>query len=194
MKRISILCAAFTACALLSASGQDAATEERLNKLAGQIENLIEAQRVQQKNLEALAREIESLREQANKPTASYATSEDLKRIAENIKEVDRKRIEDAEKTSAQLSKLGQKLSTPVPPPKHSSSGSNQGSAVAEKPATEKGYPYTIRSGDTLSLIVQAYREKNIKITTDQILKANPGLKADRLKPGKEIWIPSPQS
>ncbi len=190
MKRISFLCVAITACGLLSARAQDAATEERLNKLSGQIENLIEAQRVQQKHIEALTKEIEGLREQASRPTGNYATTEDLKRVADSVKEVDRKRMEDAEKAAAQLNKLGQKLTAPLPPQKKT------GGPVAntEKPSTEKGYPYTIRSGDTLSVIVQAYREKNIKVTTDQILKANPGLKADRLRPGQEIWIPAPQS
>ena len=50
-----------------------------------------------------------------------------------------------------------------------------------------------IQSGDTLSAIVQAYKEKNIKVTVAQILKANPGLKAERLIVGTKIFIPAPQ-
>jgi len=34
-----------------------------------------------------------------------------------------------------------------------------------------------VQKGDTLSTIVQAYRDKNIKVSKDQILKANPDLK-----------------
>ena len=49
-----------------------------------------------------------------------------------------------------------------------------------------------IQSGDTLDAIVQAYKEKNIKVTVAQILKANPGLKAERLRVGQKIFIPAP--
>jgi len=39
---------------------------------------------------------------------------------------------------------------------------------------------------------VKAYAEKNIKVTTEQILKANPGLDPNRLRVGKKIFIPAP--
>src|SRR5437867_2592323 len=68
----------------------------------------------------------------------------------------------------------------------------NQLSGKATKP--EKGFEYVVQSGDTLLAIVKAYREKNVKVTQDEILKANPGLVATRLKVGQKIWIPAPQS
>jgi len=198
MKRISLSLLLVATGFVFSAFGQDAATEERLNKLSGQIEDLIASQRAQQKQLEALSKEIDSLREHANKPTATYATPDDLKKLADAIREVDRKRMEDAEKVAAQLGKLGKTLaSTPSTPPKRekTNSSNNSETTSTDKPAKdEKGYPYTIQQGDTLSVIVQAYREKNIKVTSDQILKANPGLKADKLRVGQKIWIPAPQA
>lgn len=51
-----------------------------------------------------------------------------------------------------------------------------------------------MKKGDTLSTIVQAYRDNNIKVTMDQILKANPGLKPERMRVGQKIFIPAPQS
>jgi LysM repeat protein len=36
-------------------------------------------------------------------------------------------------------------------------------------------------------------KEKNINVTVAQILKANPGLKADRLRVKQKIFIPAPQ-
>ncbi len=194
MKRILFAIVALSLCVPTALRAQDAATEERLNKLSGQLENIIEAQRAQQKQIEALAREIESVREQANKPTGNYATQDELREIAKALKEVERKRTEDAEKISAQLTKLGQKVSAPAPPPRKSGSQLASNAPANTEKATEKGYPYKVQQGDTLSVIVQAYREKNIKVTTDQILKANPGLKAEKLKVGQEIWIPAPQS
>jgi len=49
-----------------------------------------------------------------------------------------------------------------------------------------------VARGDTLSTIVEAYREQNIKVTLDSILKANPGLKPERLQVGQKIIIPAP--
>lgn len=193
MKRISLFFLAATLCARVAAYSQDAATEERLNKLSGQIEDLIAGQKEQKARFASLAKEVEALREQMSKPTGNYAAQEDLKRLADNIKEVDRKRIEDNEKVRSELMKLAKiASSSSSSPPKKS------GTSTADVPTSQKsagpetGYEYTIQKNDTLSLIVQAYREKNIKVTTDQILKANPTLKPNQLRVGQKIFIPAP--
>jgi len=175
---------------------QDAATEERLNQLSGKIEDLIAGQETQRKRIAELGREIESLREQQAKPNGSYASQEDLKRLAEADKEVDRKRGEDNEKTRTELLKLGKTLAPPLPPrQKRADTAANDPPAGDSKPAkAEKGFEHVVQSGDTLLAIVKAYREKNIKVTQDQILKANPGLVPEKLKVGQKIWIPAPQS
>src|SRR5438105_367562 len=113
MKRLSFLLMTLSLCASPAARSQDAATEERLNKLSGQIEDLIAAQKEQKTRFAGLAKELESVREQLAKPSGNYAAQEDLKRLAEAIKEVDRKRIEDSDKISAELRKLGKNLSLP---------------------------------------------------------------------------------
>jgi LysM repeat protein len=193
MKRISLLLITLSLCASPSARSQDAATEERLNKLSGQIDDLIAGQKEQRERLSALMRELESVREQASKPSANYATHEDLKRLAENVKDVDRKRLEDYDKIRAELLKLGKTLSAPVQSSKKSQPITPTDPSTLEKSsAPEKGYKYTIQKNDNLSAIVKAYKEKNIKITTDQILKANPGLDPNRLRVGQEIFIPAP--
>jgi hypothetical protein len=214
MKQTSLFLITLALCATPKLMGQDAATEERLNKLSGQIENLMERQNAQHKQMEALSKEVEAVREAASRPNGSYASQQDLKRLMDSvkaaIKEVDGKRMEDIEKVHKELMDLAKLLkSTPGSgsvaahsrtekstgsdnpgdkPPKDSHAGSSTGAK------DEKGFPYEIKSGDTLSLIVQAYREKNIKVTVDSILKANPGLKAESLQPKQKIWIPAPQS
>ena len=85
-------------CFTPSLRAQDAATEERLNKLSGQIEDLKAANEALRKHIDSLLKEIESVREQANKPSGNYASQEGLKQLAEVVKEVDRKRMEDGEK------------------------------------------------------------------------------------------------
>ncbi len=174
-------------------SGQDAATEERLNKLAGQIEDLRAAQDSLRKTLEEVRKELLVLREQASRPTGNYASEEDLKALANSVREIDRKRMEDADKVAAELRKLSKTFAAPTPTPKKSPGVAPAKAVESEKPGKpEEGFEYVIQKGDTLSVIVKAYREKGVKITTDQILKANPGLKPERLREGQKIFIPAP--
>lgn len=206
MKRISLLLAALLLCGISKVRADDAATEERLNQLSGKIEDLIASQETQRKQLADLRREIESLREQASKPTGNFAAQEDLKRVADAVKEVDRKRLEDYDKIRTTIKDLGTTLAAQPPQrTKKSDSGTMEIAQVDKHPKSEKtarsdkseksekGFEYTIKSGDTLSGIVAAYREQNIKVTKDQIIGANPGLVPEKMKLGQKIWIPAPQ-
>ncbi len=199
MKRISFFLLLFALGAAPVLRGQDAATEERLNKLSGQIEDLIAGQKAQQKHIADLAKELENVREQAAKPTGNYASQEDLKHLAEALKEVDRKRLDDYDKIQVALSKLGKTLQAPASSRKPVSNLPVEppaGDKQQEKaPSVEKGIEYVIQPGDTLSAVVQACKEKKVKVTVDQILKANPGLKPEKLRAGQKIFIPAvPQS
>jgi LysM repeat protein len=49
-----------------------------------------------------------------------------------------------------------------------------------------------VKPGETLGAIVKAYRDQNIKVSLQQILAANPGLKPENLKAGQKIIIPAP--
>ncbi len=176
-----------------AACAQDAATQERLDKLSGRIEDLTAAQEALRKQISELSRELEGVREQMGKPSASYARAEDLNRVAEAVKEVDRKRMEDAEKVHTELVKLRKVLEAPLAPQKQKPTSVPKEKPAASGPTTpEKGFEYVVQSGDTLDAIALAYKEKNVKVTVAQILKANPGLKAERLKVGQKIFIPAP--
>lgn len=192
MKRISF----FLAVTLLAAPellrAQDAAVEEHLNKLTAQIQDLVDAKDAQNKRIEELAKELRALQDQQGKPNTSYASQEDLKQLADKLQEIDRKRQEDNDLILKRIEGLGKTL------------GSSARPAVAPRPATppadaatstpsDKGYEYVIQSGDTLSVIVKAYAEKNIKVTVDQIVAANPGLNPKRLRVGQKVFIPAPQ-
>lgn len=183
--------------ALLSAPvvrAQDAATQERLDKLSGLIEDLTARQEALKNQISELNRELQSVREQSAKPNTSYARQEDLHLLREEIKDVDRKRMEDAEKVKTELMKLRKVLETPLPPPKTKTTPPPKDKTVPDKPVGDgKVYPYTIQSGDTLDAIVLAYKENNIKVTVAQIIAANPGLKPNKLRAGQKIVIPAPQ-
>ena len=53
-----------------------------------------------------------------------------------------------------------------------------------------KGYEYEIKPGDTLHLIAKAYRDQGVKVTTTEIIAANPKMNPNVLIPGKKIFIP----
>ncbi len=189
MKRISFLIAVLTLCNASGLRAQDAATEERLRKLSGYVEELLADKARQQKQIADLAREVEGLREQLAKPTGNYASHDDLRELAKTVQEIDRKRKEDDDKIVKLIEEWGKTANRPGSTVKQKASSDNPGTGGA---AADKGYEYEIQSGDTLSVIVQAYREKGIKVTTDQIVKANPGLVPEKMKVGQKIFIPAP--
>lgn len=193
MKRIFFLLVTLALSASPLLRAQDAATEERLNKLSGQIENMIETQQALTKQLDRLAKEIENVREQVGKPTGNYASHEDLKSLAKAIEEVDHKRVQDAEKVRAELLSIRNAL---LKTPATTSTKKPGKSPAADAPPSDKpeqGFEYTVQSGDTLSTIVQAYKDKNIKVTVEQIKKANPNLDERKMKVGQRLWIPAPK-
>ena len=193
MKRISFLLVTLALCTPPAVRAQDAATLERLDKLSGRIEDLTASQEARKKQLSDLSKEIESVREASVKPNTSYARPEDLNRLAEAIKEVDRKRMDDAEKTRAELLKIRKGVEMAASAPKQKPVVQPKEKPAPEQPAgDDKVFPYVIQSGDTLDAFVLAYREKSIKVTVAGILKANPGLNPNSLKVGQKIFIPAP--
>jgi phage tail protein X len=102
--------------------------------------------------------------------------------------------MNDADKTQAELLRLRELLKTPMPPPRREpgTRPPKDTSSATGAGTSDRGFEYVIKSGDTLDAIVQAYREKNVKVSVSQILNANPGLKAERLRVGQKIFIPAP--
>lgn len=197
MKKISlwILTLVFTASL---GWAQDTATQQQLDKLSGQIQDMLDAQAQQSKRIEALEREFSDLRDKVNTPVANdYATRDDLKRIADQISEVDQKRKDDSDMIAKQIEGLAHAAAITPTPVTHSSShqstsstGDVSGPDVSAVP--QNGYYYEIKPGDTLSLVVKAYRDKGVKVSSRLVLKANPGLDPNKLYVGKKIFIPDP--
>jgi TolA-binding protein len=197
MKRIFlplvILLAPFAAPALRA---QDAAVEERLNKLTAQIQDSQDLNAKLQKQIDNLAREVQELREQQNHPAGNYAAQDDLKRLAEKVQEIDQKREADKQLILNKIAELGKIISAPARPSKNSTGTppkENLSTPDKAGASDQNRIEYVIQENDNLGKIVKAYREKNIKVTVDQILKANPGLDEYHMSVGKKIWIPVPQ-
>ena len=181
-----------------AASRQEA--QENYNTLKGHVDDLLAAQADQERKIQALAKEIADLREQMGKPTANnYATRDDLKTLADAIKDVDAKRVADNEKMlneiSRQIARLG-KASAQLPPPRSVDHSVDR--TVAADPGTgpktsDEGFWYEIKPNDTFSKVAAAYREQGVKVTSDQIAKANPGVDSAKLKVGQKIFVPAPK-
>src|SRR3954469_14152805 len=110
MKRISFFLMMALLAAPMIVSAQDAAMEERLNQLSAQIDVLKEAREVQSKKIEALEKQVGELQSQVNKPSGDYASSEQLKKVADAVTEVDKKRKADSENVADQLEKIRKAL------------------------------------------------------------------------------------
>jgi len=186
----------------VAARAQDSATQQQIDKLSGQIQDLMDAQAAQAKRIEALERQIGNLGSQANQAGAGgFASQDDLKKLAEQVQEIDKKRQEDNERVLKELEHLEKSLgasppsrkSSPEIPPDTSPTPLKSHTATTGGGGPQNGYDYTIRKGDTISAIVKAYRDQGVKVTTEQILKANPGLDPKNLKVGQKIFIPAPQ-
>ena len=187
MKRNLILLAVLIGISTLSVWAQDAALlEERVKQLKAIVDDLNEDKLNQKKQIEALAKEVQSLRDQLqNQPNRTYASQEDLRALAKQVQEVENKRRDDVELILKQIEKLK------TPGPKTSPPRNNAESSRPTDGLPDKAIEHTIASGDTLSTIAAAYnKEKGLKLTTGLILKANPGLDANKLRPGQKIMIP----
>ncbi len=204
MRTISVwICLlALTAVCTSRATAQDSATQEQLDKISGQIQDIQDSLTAQDKRITAVEKKIADMQDQVKSTSGNdYASADDLKKLAEQVQEIDKKRQEDNQKILDAIQKLakGGKLHTPPPDngspdttstPVNNTPTPNTGGTGA---ANQSGYPYEIQPGNTLSAIAKAFRAKGVKVTVDDILKANPGLNPNSLIVGQKILIPAPQ-
>ena len=192
MRKISfwVFLLTFTVCV---AHGQDAATQEQINKLSGQIQDLLEAQAAQAKHINALEKEISDLRDKLNQPAANdSASTDDLKKLAAQVQEMEKKRLADNEKILKAIEKIGKAGGTAThKTPVAVNDTPNTTTTSGEK---QKGYDYTIVANDTVSGIAKKCGTQGVKVTSAQILAANPGLNPNALIVGKKIFIPDPNA
>ena len=196
------------------------AAEENYKLLSSAVNGLTTGQADLQRRLGALADEIRTLRAQDNKiDTSKFVTREELNRLVESVKEIDRKReadkklildeLEELKKDLRKMLSAPSSVATAASPKKtRSSPASEKGSEkLNEKPAdnsaakpsgaaatNQEGVDYLIQPGNNLLAIVKAHNEefkKQGKKTTLQLVRdGNPGLKDTNLKVGQKIFIP----
>ena len=199
MKKMSfwLLTLVFTASL---ARAQDAATQQQLDQLSGRIQVLETALAQQDKRLAALEKEIGELSDKVNAPPVNDSASrDDLKQLAEQVQEIDKKRQDDRDLILKEIEQLGKVVAnapTSHKPAANLATPADGDNSNTPPSVSKNGYYYPIKAGDTLEAIAKAYRDsdKHVKVTVSQILAANPGLDPTKLYVGKKIFIPDPEA
>ena len=138
------------------------------------------------------------------------ASREELKKIVEQIQEVDRKRVGDGKLVRDKLEEIAKLASRPVvvppmedpkPPRNRSeSSGSRKSQPEPQAKPEDDGpelpsefYEHVVAEGETLGAIISAYnKDKGLKVRQVHVLKANPKLKDPRrIYVGMKLRIPA---
>jgi LysM repeat protein len=167
-------------------------TEERLRRLATEVEDLKEANALLQRRLADFNAELQRMSEEHGRAQSSFATRQDLNQLVEKLREIDRKRESDSQRVLESLDRLAKRppaLPAAAPAPRAEPERTEK---PPESSPERRGYEYTIKADDTLSAILQAYREKGVKTSLKQVLDANPTLNPNKLRVGQKVFIPDP--
>ena len=173
--------------------------ETNFKQMTTRMDLLEEALSTQSRRIAKLVDEIHALRNEVDKLKSrneSAATQESLKRLAEKIEEVDKKRQDDNELVLSKLKEIGKALTkTPAvrepSPPLTGPKRDTPTPPVGDKPQ-ESGYTYKIKDGDYLNRIVKDLNAQGFKVTQKQIMDANPKVNWNNLQIGSSIFIPQP--
>ena len=166
-------------------------SEERNKRLNATVEDLKETFVAQQKTIASLREEVRQLRDENARVSNNAVGQDTVRRLAEKIQEVDRKRESDNKLIQETLAKLQKSLTTPQSPaPKTPKSETPPAAPVT----SDKAIEYTVQKGDRLDLILKSVRDQGVKVTQKQIKDANPSINWDKLRVGQKIFIPLPAS
>ncbi len=180
------------------------AMQENMRVLNGRMEELEGSYHTLRARVDDMRREMQQLREEMRKLGDQSALQEQIKRLAESVKDVDNRRRQDNEKVLSELAKIAKQVAEaplPAPPPRPVSNPTPRPAVHdTEKPDKDssgpaiptKGIEHLIKSGDTLSGIVTACRAQGLKVTYKMLKDANPDVNWDKLKVGQKIFIPVP--
>lgn len=189
-------------------------TPEDFKRLESDVAALTESRDLLRTELQKVREEIATLRAENTKLKADIALAgkdnvsrDELKKIVEQIAEVDRKRAADGKLVHDQLEELAKLASKPVvlppvedakPGKPHTEATKKSAGELAAKPADDgpelpaEYYEHVVAEGETLGAIIAAYnKEHGLKVRQAHILKANPKLKDPRkLYVGMKLRIP----
>ncbi len=192
MKRLlfhSLLFTAIYATNSVALLGQGATLEARAlrennQRLQSQLNDLLEAFNALKTELSKVQSEVRQLRAKLGTRNPNVVTRSDLEELANSVREIDRKRVQDKDLILKEMKGLLRSNPT-LPKPKATNS--------------QKGFDHTVQPGETISAIISAYNAelkrqgaaKRIKLKS--VLTANPNLNPRTMRIGQSLFIPDPR-
>ena len=187
-------------------------TAEDFKRVESDVLALTESRDLMRADLQKLRDEISALRAENAKLRSDLALAgkdnvsrDELKKVVEQVQEVDKRRVADGKYVHDQLESIAKLASKPVvlpavedPKPPKASTKRPAPEATADKTADDgpelpaEYYEHTVAEGETLGIIIAAYnKEHNLKVKQAHVLKANPKLKdPKKLYVGMKLKIP----
>src|SRR5580692_11092400 len=111
MKMISLGFCLFSLLAFATprASAQDSATQQQLDQVKATLQDVQSQLDQQSKRISDLEEKISKMTDKLNTPSGGgdFASADDLKKLAEQVQEIDKKRQEDNQKILDAIAKLG---------------------------------------------------------------------------------------
>ena len=90
------------------APAQDAATQAQFDKITADIQDIEDQMHSQGKQISDLEKKISDMQDKLSTPQGNdFASADDLKKLAEQVQEIDKKRQQDNQKILDALEKLG---------------------------------------------------------------------------------------
>lgn len=171
--------------------------EERYKRLSAEVQSIADTQEVLIKRheelrqrIDKLAEELRTARDEQRRSSGNNVSRDELRKYVDKLKEIDDKREADKKLILENIKDLRNLPVAPPPEPKPAP-------RRTPDPNEEPPFVYTVKKNDRLLDILTGYndhfqKEGRGKVTMAQVLKANPGLKADRLVAGTKVKIPIP--
>ena len=158
------------------------------------MEELMGAYNLQIRKMEALEAQVKTL-QTANdnlkrENALRFASNKDIEELASKLMELDNNLRNDLKLTNKQIDeilKAVEKIADKPTPTRNNPA-----------PANFQAREHVVQSGEFLSTILSAYntafKAEGLKgrVSQSQVLKANPGMKADKLLAGQKLLIPLP--
>ena len=217
MKRVFVLLSLLAVAPLAQAQDSTAAWRDELTENYKSLKNTVADQKetieLQRKAIDKLQGDLSDLRKQMSKPPGNFASPDNLKVLKDALQDEAKKRQEDDEKIlteiTKQISKLGKtadagggavasthgggSASTPSHPPQ--GDPVIIGDPIVTGPKADgPGFVYVVKANDYPAKIARKlYEAKGIKVTPEQIMAANPGVKDTELKVDQKLFIPMPK-
>ena len=181
-------------------------SEERLRARIQKLESTIAELRSQ----------IGDVRSVASSAGKDSVTQDQLKKVLDQLRDLDRRRQEDNEKVLQQIKKLADMPAPPPPsfdepkskgrkPAADAGAGAGRAEAKSEPKAPEpkaeppkpslppdyEFYEHVVRDNQSLGQIINEYNKGyGLKVRLKHVLEANPKLRPERVVPGQKIRIP----